>query len=43
VSKANRWFGPIGGMLFVVAVVVGMSMFADVDAEPTDSASTVLA
>ena len=41
-SKANRWFGPIGGILFVVAVVLAVGMFADVDAEPSDSASTVL-
>ena len=42
-SKANKWFGPIGGILFAAAVVVGVSMFAGVDAEPSDSASTVLA
>ena len=42
-SNANKWFGPIGGILFVVAVIVAVGMFAGVDAEPSDSASTVLA
>lgn len=42
-SKANRWFGPIGGILFAAAVVVGIGGSTGVDAEPSDSASTVLA
>ncbi|MEA2001866.1 MAG: hypothetical protein U9N84_08290 [Actinomycetota bacterium] len=41
-SKANKWFGPIGGILFVVAVIPAVGMFTGVDAEPSDSASTVL-
>jgi len=43
VSKANNWVGPIAGLLFVGAVVVAVGMFAGVEAEPSDSASTVLA
>ena len=43
VNNANKWFGPIGGILFVVAVTFAVGMFAGVDAEPSDSASTVLA
>ena len=41
-DKANKWFGPIAGILFVVAIVVAGSMFSGVDAEPSDSANTVL-
>jgi len=43
ISKANNWFGPIAGILFVGAVVVAVNMFAGVDAEPSDSATTILA
>lgn len=42
-SKASKWFGPIGGILFGIAVVVGMGLSAGVDTEPSDPASTVLA
>lgn len=43
ISKANNWFGPIAGVLFVGAVVVAVNMFAGVDAQPSDSATTILA
>jgi hypothetical protein len=42
-GKASKWFGPLGGLLFVAAVVVGGGVFGGLDAEPSDSASTVLA
>lgn len=41
-NKANNWFGPIAGLLFVAAVVVGGGVFGGVDAEPSDAASTVV-
>ncbi len=40
--RPSKWFGPIAGILFVGATVVAVSMFAGVDAELTDSATTVL-
>ncbi len=42
-GKASKWFGPLSGILFVTAVVIGGSIFGGLDAEPSDSASTVLA
>lgn len=42
-ENAVRWIGPVSGILFVVGYVVGAGISGDVDAEPTDSASTVVA
>jgi len=42
-NKANNWFGPIAGILFVGLVVLAVGMFAGVDAEPSDSATSILA
>lgn len=42
-DKVDRWIGPVSGILFVVGFVVGAGISGDVDAEPTDSASTVVA
>lgn len=42
-DKAGKWFGPLSGVLFVVAVVLAGSVFGGFDAEPSDPASTVLA
>ncbi|MEE9227967.1 MAG: hypothetical protein V3U47_03255 [Acidimicrobiia bacterium] len=42
-GKVSEWFGPLSGVLFVAAVVVGVAISAGVDSEPSDSASSVLA
>ena len=42
-GKVSEWFGPLSGVLFVAAVVVGGAISAGVDSEPSDSASSVLA
>ena len=42
-GKASNWFGPLSGILFVAAVVVGGGIFGGLDAEPSDSATKVLA
>ena len=42
-SKTGKWFGPVSGILFVAAVVVGGGISSGLDAEPSDSASIVLA
>jgi len=42
-GKTNKWFGPLSGILFVAAVAAGGSISAGIDAEPSDSATTVLA
>ncbi len=42
-GKASKWFGPLSGVLFVVAVVVGGVISGGVDSDPSDSASSVLA
>jgi len=41
-SKTNKWFGPVGGILFVAAVLVGNGIFDELDVDPSDSASAVL-
>ena len=43
ISKVNNWFGPVAGILFVVAVTLAVGMFGEVDAEPSDSAASILA
>ncbi|MGI9607968.1 MAG: hypothetical protein ACR2P0_17700 [Acidimicrobiales bacterium] len=42
-DKITRLIGPVSGILFVVGFVLGAGISGDVDAEPTDSASTVVA
>ena len=42
-GKSGKWFGPLSGILFVAAVVVGGGISSGLDAEPSDSASSVLA
>jgi len=42
VSKADKWFGPIGGILFVAAVAVGAPASMGIDVEPSDPASAVV-
>ncbi len=42
-GKVSEWFGPLSGVLFVAAVVIGGAISAGVDSEPSDSASSVLA
>ncbi len=42
-GKVLNWFGPVSGILFVVAVVVGRAISGDTGSEPSDSASSVLA
>ena len=42
-GKTNKWFGPLSGILFVAAVVAGGGISSRFDAEPSDSASRVLA
>lgn len=42
-GKTGKWFGPLSGILFVAAVVIGGGIFSGIDAEPSDPASRVLA
>ena len=42
-GRLGRWLGPVSGILFVVAVVIGGAVFMGIDAEPSDPASAVLA
>lgn len=42
-DKVRRWLGPVSGLLFVSSVVAGGVIAGEVDAEPSDSASRVLA
>ena len=42
-GKASKWLGPLSGILFVAAVVIGGNFFGGLDAEPSDSANKVLA
>lgn len=42
-SKSGSRVGPIGGMLFVLSVIVSAIVYQGVDVEPSDSVSTVLA
>ena len=42
-GNASKWFGPLSGILFVVAIAVGVGMSGGVDSEPSDPASSVLA
>jgi hypothetical protein len=42
-DKVDRWIGPVSGLLSIVGFVVGAAISGEVDAEPTDSASTVVA
>lgn len=41
-DRVRSWFGPISGVLFVVALVINI-VIGGFDAEPSDSASSVLA
>ena len=41
-GKAGKLFGPLGGILFVAATVIGGGISMQLDAEPSDSASSVL-
>ena len=42
-DKASKWLGPLSGILFVAAIVVSGAISGELDAEPSDSASKVLA
>jgi hypothetical protein len=42
-GKAGKWFGPLSGILFVAAVVAAGGISGELDIEPSDSASSVLA
>jgi hypothetical protein len=42
-DKVDRWIGPVSGVLSIVGFVGGSSISGEVDAEPTDSARTVVA
>ena len=42
-GKASKWFGPLSGILFVVAIAVGVGISGEIDSEPSDPASSVLA
>ena len=42
-GKAGKWFAPLSGILFVAAVVVAGGISGELDIEPSDSASSVLA
>lgn len=42
--KASQWFGPLSGILFIVATAVGVGISGEVDdIDPSDPASSVLA
>lgn len=42
-TTTSRWIGPASGTLFVVGYVLGAGISGEVDAEPTDSGSSVVA
>ena len=42
-DTTNRWIGPVSGILFVVGFVVGAGISGEVDSEPSDSGSSVVA
>ncbi len=42
-GKTRKWFGPLSGILFVAAVLASFGISGEIDAEPSDSATTVLA
>ena len=42
-DKTGKWFGPLSGILFVAAIVIGGGIFGGLDAEPSDPASQILA
>jgi hypothetical protein len=42
-DNVTRWIGAVSGILFVVGFVVGAGISGEVDAEPSDSASSVVA
>jgi hypothetical protein len=42
-DKTSKWFGPLSGILFVVAIAVGVGISGEIDSEPSDPASSVLA
>ncbi len=42
-GKTGKWFGPFSGILFVASVVAAGGILGELDIEPSDSASSVLA
>ena len=42
-DKARNWLGPLSGIAFFVTFVIGSGIGGQIDSEPTDSASSVLA
>jgi hypothetical protein len=42
-GKARGWFGPLSGLLFVAGAVASLGIFGGIEADPSSSASTVLA
>ena len=42
-GTSGKWFGPVSGILFVAAVAIGGGISRELNAEPSDSASIVLA
>jgi hypothetical protein len=43
IGKVGKWLGPVSGILFVASVVAGGAISGEIDAEPSDSATRVLA
>lgn len=42
-SETHGWFGPVSGLLSATGVVAGMNIFGGIEADPSNSESTVLA
>ena len=42
-DKPRNWFGPLSGILFVVAFVIRGAIVGELNIDPSDSASSVLA
>lgn len=42
-GNVSKWLGPLSGVLFVAGLVAGGAVSAELDSEPSDSASRVLA
>ncbi|MGI9647847.1 MAG: hypothetical protein ACR2OI_04945 [Acidimicrobiia bacterium] len=42
-EKVGKWIGPVSGILFVASIVASGAISGEIDAEPSDSATRVLA
>ena len=42
-STATKWLGPVSGLAAMAAVIVGQGISGNIDSEPSDSSSAILA